>query len=342
MKILFIGKIKGNSRLTYQTIKEIYKETEFIDINKIFKYKIFYIIFYHLSPEFFNLYIFYFFKKKIKKKYDLIYINNCEFINRSSIRLMKKKSDKIYFYCEDNPFVSRDKKRWKLTTKCFDLFDLVIFHQRNRLKYIKEYNIKKYIVIIPPYFNKLVNNIKKKKNQDIVFIGTWFPERGKFFYELKKMGLKFKIYGLRWDQDRRYFNILKKNIILKGINLKNVMKIYKNSKISIGLLSKGNDDDITRRCIEIPISKSLLCSEETETLKDLFIENKEAVYFRNSKECYEKCNLLLKNSKLLNRISINGFKKVKTTLKLDANKIFKKILNPKFINELKKPLIKKF
>ena len=342
MKILYIGKKSGNSLLAYQSIKKIYKNSEFLNTENFLKFRLFYLLFYHLSPNFFTIYINFFYKKKIIKKYDLIFINNCEFINRSSIRLMKSKCSKIYFYCTDNPFVARDKKRWSLTNKCLDLFDLVIFNQRNRIKHVKKYNIKKYIVIIPPYFENIINKINNKKIYEIVFIGTWFPERGKFFYKLKKLGLKFKIFGPRWNKDKTYYDYLKKDINLNNFSLKEVLKIYSISKISIGLLSKGNDDDITRRCIEIPISRSLLCCEKTSTLKDLLIENKEAIFFSNPEECFQKCQRLLKNHSLIEKISKNGYKKVKLGLRLESSRIFNKILDQNYINKLRSPIIKHF
>ena len=220
MKILFIGVNKGNSKNSYEAIKKSYPQVEFLDAGKIlsnFNYK----IFYHISPYFFDQTISNFYKTKITKFYDLIFFFNVEFINEDSLKLIKKHSKRTYFYCADNPFVKRDKQRWNLVKKIISKFDLIIFHQKNREKYVKKFKIKRFITILPPYFKNIqfINKIKARK-KDIVFVGTWFPERGKFFYELKKKGLNVDIYGARWDRDIRYYKHIKSNISLKFLGQK--------------------------------------------------------------------------------------------------------------------------
>ncbi len=333
MKILFIGVNRGNSKNTYNAIKKCYPQTEFLDTSKILN-NFYYKIFYHISPYFFNQTVINFYKTKITKFYDLTFFFNVEFINEDSLKLIRNHTKRTYFYCADNPFTQRDKQRWNLVKKIISKFDLIIFHQKNREKYVKMFKIRRFITILPPYF-KDIQLINKKINnkKDIVFVGTWFPERGKFFYELKKRGLNVDIYGARWDKDKKYYKYIKSNINLKFFSQKNVAKILNKYKIAIGLLSKGNKDDITRRSIEIPATGLLLCSERTATVKKILIENKEAIYFNNPNECFKKCKNLLNNSKLRKKISKNGHNKITKVLRPEAERIFKKILKPSYLNK---------
>ena len=56
MKILFIGTSFGNSYLQYLTLKKIYKNVDFIDTFKIFKFKkIATHLFIHLTPLIFEI-----------------------------------------------------------------------------------------------------------------------------------------------------------------------------------------------------------------------------------------------------------------------------------------------
>ena len=333
MKILFIGKNKGGSKNTYNVIKKIYPQTTFLDISKILG-RFYYIIFYHISPIFFNRIISNFYKKKITKFYDLVFFFNVELINDDSLKLISKYSKRTYFYCADNPFVNRDKQRWSLIKKIISKFNLVIFHQKNRENYVKNYKIKRFITIIPPYFKNIqLINKKKTNKRDIAFIGTWFPERGKFFYELKKKGFNVDIYGPQWDKDKKYYKYLKKNINLKEMSQREVAKTISKYKIALGLLSKGNKDEITRRCIEIPATGTMLCSERTVTIKKILIENKEAIYFSNPNECIRKCNNLLNNPRLCIKIAANGHKKIVKVLRPEAERIFKKIIDPSYIEK---------
>tara|TARA_B100000787_G_scaffold169452_1_gene160671 strand:+ start:1547 stop:2575 length:1029 start_codon:yes stop_codon:yes gene_type:complete len=333
MKILFVGANEGNSRNSYLSIKKIYPKTKILDTSKILN-KFYYKIFYHIAPFFFNRIINTFYKREVNSFYDLIFLFNVDLINENSLNQIKKKSKKIYYFCADNPFVKRDKKKWYFIKKIICEFDLVIFHQKSREKFVKEYKIKKFVTILPPYYKNihLIKN-RKKPIKQIVFVGTWFPERGKFFYELKKRGLNFDICGMRWNKDKKYFRLLKKNIILKNFTQKQVAKIVSKYQINIALLSKENQDDITRRCIEIPAVGSLLCCERTTTMSKVLVENKEAVYFSGPIECFKKCKKLLGDQRLMNKISIKGNNKIIKILKPESERIYKKIFNASFINK---------
>ncbi len=327
MKILYIGNLNGGSKPALKAIKKIYNSVDFLDTSNIFKNKYLYYIFYHINPNFLNNKIFNFYRNNIYKKYDLVLFYNVDLINIESINEIKKKSKKIFFFCADNPFVSRDKLRWLLFKKCLKKFDLIIAHNRSREKYFKKNKLKNYIITLPAYSSNIhktyKNNTKKK---EIAFIGTWFPERGRFFYELKKLGMKFDIYGGRWSKDKKYYKFLKTNY--KGnLNYQDVGKKMNKYKINIALLSKENDDDITRRCIEIPASGSLLCSEKTKTLSFIFKDNIDAVFFETAKECFEKCNNLLNDESLIKKITKNGHNKITNILKPEVNKIFMMLLN---------------
>ena len=112
--------------------------------------------------------------------------------------------------------------------------------------------------------------------------------------------MDFDIYGSRWEKDRKYYKYLKKNI-KNSLKYKDTPKIISKYKINLGLLSSGNDDDITRRCVEIPASGSLLCCQRTNTLKKIFKENKEALFFSTPEECFLKCKNILQKPKLLKK-----------------------------------------
>ena len=129
---------------------------------------------------------------------------------------------------------------------------------------------------------------------------------------------------------------------MKFWSQKQVAKTISKYKIAIGLLSKGNNDDITRRTIEIPASGTLLCSERTPTIKKILKENKEAIYFNDANECVQNCRYLLNNLNMLNNITKNGKKKITKILRPEAERIFKKVLNQSFLKKNKNKFIYKF
>ena len=107
-------------------------------------------------------------------------------------------------------------------------------------------------------------------------------------------------------------------------------KIIQNAKIALCLFAEENLDTITARSIEIPAIGTLLCSFRTKAMKEIFIEDKEAIFFNNPKECAKKCKYYLKNLKINKKISKKGNIKITKILKPTNEQMIKKIINTVF------------
>ena len=334
MKILFIGPNELSSKHKYLCLKKLYKNVDIINAKKSFSFnQITERIFWHISSKIFENQINNYILKKIKNNYDLIFVDSGEFIGKNLILELKKKSKKIVYYCNDNPFVDRDKKRWKLSLSSIKYYDLIIFHNKSRVAPAKKTGIKNILLVHPSYQKgihkpqKIIN--KKRYNNNVIFIGTWEPERGLFFKQLIELGLKIKIYGGRWNKDKNY-NFLKPYISLGHVDDPFYSKLIYKSKIALCLPSVGNNDDITKRSIEIPAIGTLLCATRTKSHLETFEEDKEAIFFKDEKECYLKCNNLLNDIKKIERIAHKGHIKVTRVLKTDFESVIKKIVNITF------------
>ncbi len=328
-KVLFIGSKSGNSYLELLVLKKLFKKVDVIDTKKILgSSKIYNKIFHHISPNLFEKHINRYILKRIQTTYDLIYTRSGEFISKKLLLNLKKKTKKIVYYCTDNPFVMRDKQRWKLFLPAAKYYDLIVFYHEDRMIKSKKIGLKNTFLTFPPYdktiHKKKLSNVVKKKN-DVVFIGTWFPERGIFFRELIDLGLNIKIYGNSWDKDPN-FNFIRSRVYLGHVGYKNYSKIIQNSKIAIALFSEQNEDLITRRVSEITAIGTLLCSMKTKTMAKNFIENKEVIYFKSALECFNKCNYYLKNKSLSKKIALKGKHKTIKILKSSNNEMIKKII----------------
>jgi hypothetical protein len=319
MKILYIGNSdrNGYSYYQYKIINQIYQNAILIDIEKIFGkfFKIINAVAWHVSPIFFTSIILKYLKKKIKEEFDIIYIHNVNLIDKNILYFLKKVSKKIVFYCADNPFEKRDKNRWCTIRPILKYFDLIIFLQKKRIIAAKKFGIKNSIYIPPTFkFNEFSKrNItpfeKKKYTTDIIWIATWFKERGELLKDILDNGLKIKVYGDRWHKDKNFNKI--KHVISKGVyDADKYRKLIQCAKIGICLPSEENRDDITNRSLEIPIIGTLLLAKKTKTHKELFVENKEAVFFKKNKECVQKCIYLLNNKKIIKKIAKKGRLKI--------------------------------
>ena len=94
-------------------------------------------------------------------------------------------------------------------------------------------------------------------------------------------------------------------------------KIICDSKIVISLPNTHNDDDITNKSLEVPAIGSMLLTNNTKSHRDIFKTPKEAILFKNPRDCFNKCNILLNNESLIKKVSIAGHKKIISNKKFD-------------------------
>ena len=334
MRILFIGILKRNTYFEYLALKKIYKNIDVVDCTQFFLLpSITHRIFNHISPKIFEPFLNNFILSRIKKNYDLIYVNSSSaaYIGKKLILKLKTKTKKIIVLLVDNPFSKRDKNRWKLYLDAALHYDLTVAYIGSRITMGKKYGLKNTLLVWPPYQKnvhckqKISDREKKQLSSEVVLIGTWFPERGVFFKKLIELGLDIKIYGTRWEKDPNY-SLIKSKITLGHIDNPMYSKLIQCSKISICLPSEGNFDGRTKRSVEIPAIGTLLCAIRTPDHKNLFKENKEAIFFNDANECYKKCISFLKNNKRRKEVAYNGYIKVTKVLKADYLSTIKAIM----------------
>ena len=326
MKVLFLGHLGGNSKYHYINLKNKVKKISVIDIDKYFrKHKLLSYLFNNVSVYIFekiiNLYII----LKNLKEVDLIYVTSGEYFGKSIIKLLKKKCKKIILYCPDNPFVGRDNKRWKLLIKSIHLYDHVVFIQPSREKHAKKNNISNYNIFYPHYEEKVHKKITIKKKYDVVFVGTWFPDRGKFIKKLIDKGLNIKVFGSRWNKDpdyKKYSGFF----YVKNFNSKEYSLIINLSKIALCFYSKENEDTITTRSTEIPAIGTFMLAQNNNYHRK-FLKNKiHTHYFKSVKECFALCNYYIKNDAQREKIAKNANYKITKKMNLTYEDFINKIL----------------
>ena len=77
-------------------------------------------------------------------------------------------------------------------------------------------------------------------------------------------------------------------------------------KIALCFLSKLNNDVYTRRCFEIPASGTMLFSEYSKELDDIFGDMKGAVFFKDLEEFHLKLKYLKENPEIIENIAKVG------------------------------------
>lgn len=154
---------------------------------------------------------------------------------------------------------------------------------------------------------ELTEKDRKRFESDVIFIGHFEPDhRTECLEVLLEAGVRVRLFGTGWDY---YLSSKLKKAFgssIRPLYGDEYVKALCASKIALCFMSKLNKNTYTGRCFEIPACGTLLLSERTDEMKELFEEDKEAVYFSDKKELVHKVQFLLKQPEKRKAVAAAG------------------------------------
>jgi spore maturation protein CgeB len=312
LKILFLGDNGGNAIKRGHALKRLGHDVMLIDPYSLFPFKNFVgrLIYYGGAPLIEN-----YLKKKIspiirKFNFDVTFVDNGELVGRKILSVLKKVSSFAINYNNDDPFGTRDKKKWRLYLEAVPHYDLLAVVRQVNIAEAYALGAQKVIQVFMAVDEldgprEITTQDRQRLSHDVLFIGTWMPERGPFLQKLMAAGLPLTIYGNDWQKAPEWPAL---QSVWQGpaIYGDDYIKALQLAKVSLGLLSKGNRDLHTTRTFEIPYCGGLLCAERTSEHLQLYQEGLEAVFWSDVNECMVKCKNLLDDEKLRAAIAEKG------------------------------------
>jgi hypothetical protein len=241
-----------------------------------------------------------------------VWVNGGELISAKLIRTLRARFGPVVNYNNDDPFGGRDGQRWQVYLKSVPDYDLVVVMRNFNVAEARSLGAKNVLRVfmsadeIAHAPRPLSAEDRTRWGSEVVFVGTWLPERGPFLLDLVKRGVPLAIYGDRWFKAAEWPRLKE---FWRGPGLyaaDDYAKAIQCAKICLGLLSKGNRDLHTRRSIEVPYLGSLFLGERTSEHQGLYKEDEEAMFWSDADECAEKCKALLADDKRRNRIAAAG------------------------------------
>ncbi|PSB45437.1 glycosyltransferase family 1 protein [Cyanosarcina cf. burmensis CCALA 770] len=246
-----------------------------------------------------------------KDNFDLVLVNEGTLVGAELVNDLKKFAKAVINYNNDDPFGGRDGNRWRLYLKAVPYYDMLVVVRESNVTEAYSLGAKKVIRVFMSA-DEIAHQPKSLTHEeylhwasDILFIGTWMPERGPFMATLVEAGLPLTIYGDRWQKAKEW-SVLQTAWKGNAIYGDDYAKAIQTAKISLGLLSKGNRDLHTTRSIEIPYLGGLLCAEHTSEHLKLYQEGKEAIFWSDVTECIEICQILLADEERRKKIATKG------------------------------------
>jgi spore maturation protein CgeB len=245
---------------------------------------------------------------------DLVFIYRGTHIFPETIKKIKSKSCLVFGYNNDDPFNKNyPHYLWRYFLGGLALYNHIFAYRNSnideyrrlsanvsllRSSYIKERNFP------------LDRPSPRRWSTDVAFIGHFENDgREEYIKIIIEQGILFKLYGTDW-QHSKYADFFTKK--LGGIKpgFKEYNALLNSTKIALVFLSKKNHDTYTRRCFEIPATKTFMLSQYSDDLAALFKENAEVVFFRDKSEMIEKIQYYLQHDEERERIALAGYERL--------------------------------
>ncbi len=246
-----------------------------------------------------------------EREWTLAWVDGGELIGPALVRDLRRRCGFVVNYVVDDPYGRRDGRRWRLYLKAVPLYDLVVVRRqvnvpeayaRGARRVLRVYRSADEEVHAP---RPLTPADRARWRNDVLFAGTWMPERGPFLAELLRGGVPLSIYGDGWRKAPEW-PTLRPAWRGPAIYGDDYVKAIRTATVCLGLLSKGNRDLHTGRSMEIPFAGGVLCAERTSEHRELYREGEEAVFWNDARECAERCRELIADATRLAAIAHRG------------------------------------
>ncbi|WOJ89107.1 glycosyltransferase [Methylocapsa polymorpha] len=248
--------------------------------------------------------------------FDFVFVDHGELIGPAAVAALKKIGKIVVNYNQDNPYVARDGRRWRLFLEALPAYDLIVSPRLSSAQAAQRVGARRVLAVKFAADEavhrpiELTEESRARFSSQVVFVGTWFPERGPFLLRLIERGVPLRIYGERWTKAPEY-EALRSHVVLGNLEGEDYVKAIRGASIAIGLLSKGNEDLHTTRSLEIPAIGTLFCAERTSDHLAMYKDGEEAVFFDGPDECADLCLALLANPERIKQIAAAGFNRVR-------------------------------
>jgi spore maturation protein CgeB len=248
-------------------------------------------------------------------QFDVCYVDGGEWVTPRVISLLRRHAAKVINYSIDDPLGPRDGARFKAFRQSLPHYDLIAVVRQENVTEAQALGAKNVIRVYrsADELSHAPRSLSVEDHQawdcDVLFLGTWFPERGPFMLDLIRRGVPLTIRGSNWHKAPDWSQ-LKNHWKGDSIGGDDYAKAIQCAKVNLGLLSKENRDLHTTRSLEIPALASLMCAERTSEHLAMYAEGQEALFWKDAEECAAMCRFALADDQRRQAIADAGHQRV--------------------------------
>lgn len=229
---------------------------------------------------------------------------------------------KLIGYNNDDPFSpTQPKYLWRHFMGAIPVYDLMLAYRHGNLEDFKRVGARKVDLMrswyVPDrsYPVELTESDQKKYECDVVFIGHYEPDqRLEYLEAIVSKGYTLRLFGppKYWQKPLEKSSVLSHMWPTRMVWGEDYNKALCGAKIALCFFSKLNRDTYTRRCFEIPATRTLMLSEYSEDVASLYEMKVEADYFKSKDEMLAKIDFYCANDAARKNVADHGYTKVRS------------------------------
>lgn len=241
-----------------------------------------------------------FVSKALEFRPDVVFVYRGTHIDAGALQAVKTAMPQCILvgYNNDDPFApSQPKYLWRHFMAAIPHYDLMLAYRHANIGALQSAGAKRvelmrsWYVADRNYPVELTQADQSRFATDVVFVGHFEPDqRLDFLEEIVRQGFSLRIFGPTkyWAKPLAESTLLRHLAPTQMVWGADYNRALCGAKVALCFLSKLNRDTYTRRCFEIPATKTMMLSEYSDDLASLYVEGREADYFRNRDELIKK------------------------------------------------------
>jgi hypothetical protein len=220
-------------------------------------------------------------------KYNLLWVDNAITIKPATLASAKSLCPSLFrvLYTSDDPF-GQVKGQYRRMVKTIPHYELhFVPREKNTSEYLRAGAplVLRHQFSYCPELQRPMSFTAAEKQQwgsELLFIGHWEEDREECLAALIKAGLPVRVIGKYWRwRLGKHWKLIKPHFSVGPVWGDDYARALGAAKISLGFLSKWNNDTVTTRTYEIPACGGFMLAEHSEESVRLFEPGKEAEFF---------------------------------------------------------------
>lgn len=246
---------------------------------------------------------------------DLTFVVSPNLVQPSSIKALQQHG-LVFVFFTDNPLDKHHTHSNNWVKQGLPLWDAVFIWSQELVKHLRQKGVKN--AFFHPFCSDMQYHYPQRQASqiyDVAFIGNWDDSRKREQYLKEISHFRLGIWGSDYWVNRCRETSIRD--FCKGMcTYAQIPEILGSAKIGLNIFRPQNEMGHNIRTFEIPATGTLMLSERTQELLNLFEEDKEAVYFSSPDELKRKVEYLLLNDNLTQSIAKAGYQQaIKHTIK---------------------------